>query len=330
MYFSYLRNYNWSGIGYTFFINALVFQFYYLVNGFWLRTKLNDNSSSFKDTIINAYLSNETFFSSSTDPYDATLVGATKCGLALSITFAAIAGRAGYLEAFIIAVVGTFGYQLNTRLVSRFALDIGGSMTVFLYGGVMGTILALLLAYKQGSDIIAHPEYTSSKLSRVLSLIGALFCWVFFPALNMDISPQLFLQTNAGLSTIICISASVTTMVGLCLTIDQKIQIRNLITAPIAGGVIIGSSSIFIYNPLGALMMGSLAAILQFIFNKIEVYLGLQPRWSNGVCFLFAVQGFIGGLASAVHRAIDKTSGSFGALYNALTGRLNPDQVGQI
>jgi hypothetical protein len=248
----------------------------------------------------------------------------------LSIAFAAIAGRAGYLEAFIIAVVGTVGYQLNAQLVSRVALDVGGSMTVFLYGGVVGTIVALLLSYKQGNDIIAHPEYTASKLSRVLSLIGSLFCWVFFPAFNMDISPQLYLQTNAGLSTIICISASVTTMVGLSLTIDQKIEIRNLITAPIAGGVIIGSSSIFIYNPLGALMMGSLGAGLQFIFNKLEVELGLQPRWSNGVCFLFAVQGFIGGLASAVHRAIDKTSGSFGSLYNALTGRLNPDQAGQI
>lgn len=119
-------------------------------------------------------------------------------------------------------------------------------------------------------------------------------------------------------------------MIGLCLTIDQKIQIRNLITAPIAGGVIIGSSSVFIYNPLGALLMGTLAGLLQFIFNKIEGFIGLEPRWSNGVCFLFAVQGLLGGLASAIHRAINRTSGTFGTLYNALTGRLNPDQVGQI
>lgn len=119
-------------------------------------------------------------------------------------------------------------------------------------------------------------------------------------------------------------------MVGLCLAVDQRMQIRNIIMAPIAGGVIIGSSSFFIYNPLGALIMGSLAATLQFLFNKIEVKIGLQPRWSNGVLFLFAAQGFLGGLASAVFRAINKTSGSFGTLYNALTGRLNPDQVGQV
>lgn len=68
----------------------------------------------------------------------------------MSIVFAAIGGRAGYLEAFLIAIIGTFGYELNSQLVARFALDIGGSMTVFLYGGTMGTILALLLSLKQG------------------------------------------------------------------------------------------------------------------------------------------------------------------------------------
>lgn len=39
-------------------------------------------------------------------------------------------------------------------------------------------------------------------------------------------------------------------MVGLCLTFDKKIEVRNLITAPIAGGVIVGSSSANIYNPV--------------------------------------------------------------------------------
>ena len=168
-------------------------------------------------------------------------------------------------------------------------------------------------------------------MSRTYSIIGAAFCYIFFPVLNMDISPQLFLQSNAGISTFICISASVMSILGICLIVDQRIDLRSLVTAPIAGGVIIGSSSAMIYNPLEALIMGTVAGVLQFAFNKLELkYIGMKPYWSNGVLFLFAVQGFIGGLFSSVYRAINKTSGSFGSLYTSLTDRLNKDQVGQI
>lgn len=57
--------------------------------------------------------------------------------------------------------------------------------------------------------------------------------------------------------------------------------------------------------------------------------MGMRPLWSNGVFFLFTVQGFLGGFLSAIFRAINKTSGSFGALYTSLTGRLNKEQGDQ-
>lgn len=57
--------------------------------------------------------------------------------------------------------------------------------------------------------------------------------------------------------------------------------------------------------------------------------MGMRPLWSNGVFFLFAVQGFLGGFFSSVFRATNKTSGSFGTLYTSLTGRLNKDQADQ-
>ena len=106
------------------------------------------------------------------------------------------------------------------------------------------------------------------------------------------------------------------------MTIDQKLDLRCILTAPIAGGVIIGSSSTNIYSPLAALFLGVIAAVTQYFFNKVEVIIGLRPYWSNGVLFLFAVQGFIGGILSSIFRAINKTSGNFGTLYNSLTGNL--------
>jgi hypothetical protein len=42
------------------------------------------------------------------------------------------------------------------------------------------------------------------------------------------------------------------------------------------------------------------------------------------------VQGFFGGLASAVMRAINKSSGNFASLYDKLLSKMVHDQVGQI
>jgi len=183
----------------------------------------------------------------------------------------------------------------------------------------MGTVMALLLCFKHKNQFYAHPEYTSNKMSRTLALLGGAFCWLLFPILNMDLSPDLFIFSNGPISTFICISSSVVTMVGICFMVEQRIELRCFITSIIAGGVVIGASSTNIYNPLGALFMGFLAAILQYIFIRIEVHTGMKPLWSNGILFLFVVQGVIGGFASAVFRAINITSGSFGSLYNSLS-----------
>lgn len=85
------------------------------------------------------------------------MVGAAKSALALSIAFAGIAGRAGYLEAFLISTLGTLFHQLNSGLVARYAVDFGGTMNIFIFGGAMGTVMALLLSCKQGDQFYAHP-----------------------------------------------------------------------------------------------------------------------------------------------------------------------------
>jgi hypothetical protein len=56
-----------------------------------------------------------------------------------------------------------------------------------------------------------------------LSLIGAGFCWVFFPVLNMDNSSTFFIFSNGGISTLYCISAAVFTIVAWSLALEGKI-----------------------------------------------------------------------------------------------------------
>lgn len=79
-------------------------------------------------------------------------------------------------------------------------------------------------------------------------------------------------------------------------------------------------------------MFGLFAGILQGIFNKIERKLGNNPFWSNGVFFLFAIQGLLGGLFSSVIRAINITSSVYSSSYKALSAvpKYVDSQQGQI
>jgi hypothetical protein len=66
------------------------------------------------------------------------------------------------------------------------------------------------------------------------------------------------------------------------------------------------------------------------LFNNLERRLGSKPYWSNGVFFLFAVQGFLGGIFSSVMRAINQSTNSYSSSYSGLIAKYVYDQRGQI
>lgn len=174
--------------------------------------------------------------------------------------------------------------------------------------------------------------YTSYKFNVTIGLIGAAFCWIFFPILNQDVTYTSFVWNNGAISTIYAVSSCVFVSVGVSLIAHGKLNYRDIITAPIAGGVIVGSSSIMIYNPMEAIILGAIAGVLQVaLFNWIERKVGHTPLISNGVFFLFGVQGLLGGLASAVLRAIVKSYSGYSTYYDKLTANnVQYDQRGQI
>lgn len=146
----------WSGIGFTFLITVLVFQFYFLINGFWSKANVQFSGTDWSNTWIATYLSDENGDTSSggIDTQGNTAVGAFKCALSMCIAFAAIGGRAGPLEAFIIVIIGTITYELNRQILTLFSVNLGGSATIFEFGGFLGTTIAVLLRISRQNKMI--------------------------------------------------------------------------------------------------------------------------------------------------------------------------------
>jgi hypothetical protein len=146
--FSAAKNNIWSSIGFTFFISVITVQLYHLISGFWTLVSLNSfNFSLIWSQTFPIYLTDRDALNVAT--YGNTAIGALKCSLANSIAFAAISGRGGLLAAFIVTVVGTVIYELNRQIIGKFCLDFGGSISIFCWGGIYGSVVSLIMYYRK-------------------------------------------------------------------------------------------------------------------------------------------------------------------------------------
>ena len=185
----------------------------------------------------------------------------------------------------------------------------GCSNYLFTFAGFMGGIIGLLLnKCKQHEIMENHQGYASYKINITFSLLGAGLIFVFFPLLNTDVPVTLFIYSNAGISSYLCMAATVMTVVAFSLLVDGCLNFRDIIMAPIAGGVIVSSAANYMYTPLEGLLLGFLSGFVLFITNRLEKSIGKNPHCTHAVFSLFGVQGLLGGLASAVMRAINKTA----------------------
>lgn len=200
--------------------------------------------------------------------------------LSLTIAFAAIVGRAGPLEILIFVLIGGALYELNRQIISTEMYDIGGSNTIFMFGGLMGTVVAMILTFtKQKHDLERRENYTSSRFNSTLAFFGSAFFWVFYPCIFLDVPRQgsntdsnttPFLAENGMISAYFGISACVVTSLALSAVIHGRIRIKDLMYGVFAGAAMVGTSAPLMFNVIQAIILGMIAGLLQPIFNLIE------------------------------------------------------------
>ena len=92
---TFIKNYTWSALSYTFFLNALIVQLYMLFQTFW-HTVFHGDGYKF-----NIFINEKNF------------TAASYSVASMLIAFGAVIGKVGPLELLIVGVIGLFGYTLN-------------------------------------------------------------------------------------------------------------------------------------------------------------------------------------------------------------------------
>lgn len=296
LFHAYFRNSSLSAIGFTLLIASICYQHYFLVNAFWSKANIQKADTNFLDVdrTYERIIMGENSVSTPVNyaPYStipsgllktslgATVWNAFKATLSIVVAFSAMLGRAGPMEIFFLSIFGVLFYELNVQLITRFAYDFGGSMTIFVYGGSLGFFASWLMTNSRNRVFLGHERYKSSKIHTTFSLLGALFIWVLFPFLaqqstiyNSTSDPLIYNATKyaATMNCVYALAASTVVSFVSSLIFSEKIVPREVIQGSISGGIAILSSAGWNMNPGAATIIGSVAGFLQVLYlNKLD------------------------------------------------------------
>lgn len=114
-------------------------------------------------------------------------------------------------------------------------------------------------------------------------MVGSIFLWAFWPSFNAALvdGDQ---QERAMLHTYLSLAAC--TVVTLCLSAlldkDRKFDMVHVQNSTLAGGVAVGSVVNLMLRPWGALLIGSLAAVISvigYVFISVHIFLRMRLRF---------------------------------------------------
>ncbi|NXM81903.1 RHBGA protein, partial [Oenanthe oenanthe] len=233
------------------------------------------------------------------------------------ISVGAILGRASPCQLLVMATCEIPIYLASEWVIVTClgVLDVGGTITIHVFSCYFG--LGVSKALFRATQQPLHPKETPTPSSDLMSLVGTLILWVFWPSFVAVLCQPGDAQHRAILNTLLAMSASaITTVVASSLLErDGKLSLGHLQNGSLAGGVAIGAVADMAMPPVAALALGSLSAVLCVLgFRFLTPLLGRKLTLLDqcGIHNLHGLPGILGAAASvlAVLVASKDTSGS--------------------
>lgn len=233
------------------------------------------------------------------------------------ISEGAILGRASPCQLLVMATCEIPVYLASEWVVVAClgVLDVGGTITIHVFSCYFG--LGVSKALFRATQQPLHPKETPTPRSDLMSLVGTLILWVFWPSFVAVLCQPGDAQHRAILNTLLAMSASaITTVVASSLLErDGKLSPGHLQNGSLAGGVAIGVVADMSVPPVAALALGSLSAVVCVLgFRFLTPLLGRKLALHDqcGIHNLHGLPGILGAAASVVVvlAASEDTSGS--------------------
>lgn len=228
-----------------------------------------------------------------------TLLNADFAVAAYLISFGGLIGKINPTQIWLLVTLESLFYSANKRLVLVKWLDVkdcGGTIIIHMFGAYFGLAASYVLGHKDSK------REKSSTVSDVLSLIGTVFLWIYWPSfVSATLTPDSVGAQRAILNCVLALlGATVATFATS--TFFGKLDPVHVQNSTLAGGVAIGATANLPLGPFGALLLGSFAGVVSVLgYSKGTPYLekyGLHD--TCGIHNLHGMPSLIGGIASAI------------------------------
>jgi ammonium transporter Rh len=279
---TFLRAYGLGAVGFTMFITCLGVEWALLVENTMsggLNVKINMMSFLNANTAVAAVL----------------------------ISFGGLIGKISPTQVFVVTVLELLCYCANKVFILTKLFDIqdcGGTIIIHVFGAYFG--LAACAALGPASNEVFN---SSSYTSDLLSFVGTVFLWLFWPSFVAGGLPAGSDDQNRALmNTVLALLGSTVAAFGLVpLLTQRRLSVTPIANATLAGGVAIGATANFAMGPAGAVIIGTLAGLLSCFFFCRPIIASTYD--TCGINNLHGLPGIFGGLVSVILPMIVKDTG---------------------
>nr|XP_031843773.1 ammonium transporter Rh type A isoform X2 [Nomia melanderi] len=299
---TFLKRYGQSAIGLTFLVGAILVQVALVCEG--VMEIERDNK---------AHLSLE------------SLLSADVAVAAPLISMGALLGKTTYIQLVFMGILELIMFTVNKYVGNHIlmAVDAGDSMFVHAFGAYFGLAVSFVMGMKEKpkEHHLEGPSYNSD----IFAMIGTVFLWLFWPSFN-SASQQGDDQQRAIINTLLSISAScvIAFAASALVSKDSKFNMVHIQNSTLAGGVAIGTAAGMMCEPVGALVVGSLAGLLSVLGYKyltpmIQKHLRIHD--TCGVHNLHGMPGVLAGIFGALMAGLATEASYDYSLYEIFPAR---------
>ncbi|NXK19420.1 RHD protein, partial [Arenaria interpres] len=228
---------------------------------------------------------------------------ATVSTTAVVISAGAVLGKTNPVQLILMTVLEIIFFYIS-RWINNKLLQVLCMMHVHLFGAYFG--LAVSSCFSEPSP--RSEKNASTPKSDLLSMLGTLFLWVFWPSFNsvlaVDKNWKLIYNTYIALA----VSAVTAFTLSAMTTKDGKFRMAHIHSAVLAGGVALACTDLRVQYPWIAMILGLLASVIA-ILGSYCLQRCLNPPLkihdSSGVHFTFGLPAALGTLAEVILMAME-------------------------
>lgn len=251
------------------------------------------------------------------------------CAVVL-ISFGAVLGKTSPVQLLVMAMLEIPVFAVTEWAVLKYIRinDAGGTILIHLFACYFGLGVTFML-YRPSLNS-GHAKETTSYNSDIVSVMGTLFLWVFWPSFNSALTFKGDDQHRAILHTFIGLSSSTITAFALSAMFNKrgKLTMADIQNVTLAGGVTVGASVDMMISPAAAYALGVMGCTACFFgYKYLTPFLAQRLRIQDqcGIHNLHGLTGLISSTAGicAILLATEDTYGP--SLYQIFSHRAPPE-----